>query len=311
MQSSYSRWWEGRIQWDKLSADSRSFARTIWLHVPLPSAKPIEIENDIPDKMEVIRCVHALAVALKHHLRGERDWSECTDLEQLLVNLPNVSYPAWLFQTVLTFWVQYNYAATNHPVTLTLHLSSAVERYRLLSPGVLDTQVLTHLLTHVDGFTGVISACERLLRTPIPLGYNIAISRIVWIFVFALPSQLWGELGWWSIAVTIITAYALFALAEIGLEIENVSFFLKGGGIFTKKGLFANHRMRQPWGEGPNDLDLDRYCNLLRLDLDDIMAHPQDSNKVCSTLRSNAVLVNVGDGYGTFEWLSRIGDNYF
>jgi len=61
-------------------------------------------------------------------------------------------------------------------------------------------------------------------------------------------------------------------------------------------------------------LDLDRYCNLLRLDLDDIMAHPQDSDsgvKACSTLRSNAVLVNIGDGYGTFEWLSRIGDNYF
>jgi len=91
MQSSYSRWWEGRIQWDKLSADSRSFARTIWLHVPLSSAKLIENGNDIPDKIEVIRCVHALAVALKHHLRGERDWSECSDLEQLLAHLPNVS----------------------------------------------------------------------------------------------------------------------------------------------------------------------------------------------------------------------------
>lgn len=33
----------------------------------------------------------------------------------------------------------------------------------------------------------------------------------------------------------------------------------------------------QPWGEGPNDLDLDRYCNLLALDLEDIMAHPQKS----------------------------------
>jgi len=50
-----------------------------------------------------------------------------------------------------------------------------------------------------------------------------------------LPSQLWGELGWWSIAVTIITAYALFALAEVGLEIENVSFFLKGGGILRRE----------------------------------------------------------------------------
>jgi len=94
MQSSYSRWWEGRIQWDKLSADSRSFARTIWLHVPLPSVNPIENANDIPDKVEVIGCVHALAVALKHHLRGERDWGECSDLEQLLAHLPNVNHPA-------------------------------------------------------------------------------------------------------------------------------------------------------------------------------------------------------------------------
>jgi ion channel-forming bestrophin family protein len=52
---------------------------------------PTEITNDIPDKVELIRCVHTLAVALKHHLRGERDWSECSDLEQLLAHLPNVS----------------------------------------------------------------------------------------------------------------------------------------------------------------------------------------------------------------------------
>lgn len=40
--------------------------------------------------------------------------------------------------------------------------------------------------------------------------------------MIALPSQLWRELKWWSIGVTILTAYALFALAEVGLEIENV-----------------------------------------------------------------------------------------
>lgn len=102
MQSSYSRWWEGRIQWDKLSADSRSFARTVWLHVPLPT--PTENPYDIPDKVEVIRCVHTLAVALKHHLRGERDWSECSDLEQLLAHLPNVSHPSWRLQTSLIFF---------------------------------------------------------------------------------------------------------------------------------------------------------------------------------------------------------------
>lgn len=108
-------------------------------------------------------------------------------------------------------------------MTIALYLSAFVERLRVETDPRIDTQVLTHLLAQMDGFTAVISACERLLRTPIPLGYNIAISRIVWIFVIALPSQLWRELRWYSIAVTMITAYALFALTEVGLEIENVS----------------------------------------------------------------------------------------
>jgi len=261
MQSSYNRWWDGRIQWDKLSAVSRSFARTIWLHVPIPDDKvPGTLQST--QKIEAMRCIHTFAVALKHHLRGERDWSECRDLKQLLLHIPN-----------------YNYNATNHPLTLTLYLSSHIETYRTQTK--IDTQVLTHLLTHLDVFTSILSACERLLRTPIPLGYNIAISRIVWIFVFALPSQLWRELRWWSIAVTMVTAYALFALAEVGLEIEN------------------------PWGEGPNDLDLDRYCNLLRLDLDGIMAYPQTPGGLgvqeVSASSSRTVLSEVVGGYGTFE----------
>jgi hypothetical protein len=50
------------------------------------------------------------------------------------------------------------------------------------------------------------------------------------------------------VLVTVVMAYMIFALAEVGLEIEN------------------------PWGDGPNDLDLDRYCMLLALDLEEIMA---------------------------------------
>ncbi len=102
-------------------------------------------------------------------------------------------------------------------------MSCYIEHVRLTTS--MDPQVYTHLLAHVEGLTAVVSACERLLRTPIPLGYNIAISRIVWIFVIGLPSQLWRELRWWSIGVTMLTAYALFALAEVGLEIENVCPF--------------------------------------------------------------------------------------
>lgn len=93
MQSSYNRWWEGREQWDKLSAGSRSFARTIWLHVPIPPGLDDDaIAKHVSEKTEAIRAICTLAVALKHHLRGERDWSECMDLKQLCSHLPNVSF---------------------------------------------------------------------------------------------------------------------------------------------------------------------------------------------------------------------------
>lgn len=236
MTASYNRWWEGRMQWDHLSAVSRSMARTVWLHVPPSGVEELTVVGimdegqGIRDKRAVIMVIRGLALALKHHLRGEREWDD-----------PEVLG----FKELVDGIGEYPYNSINHPLTLSLYLSAYVEHVRTTTP--IDTQVLTHLLTHVDTFTSIISACERLLRTPIPLGYQIAICRLVWFFILCVPSQMWRELRWWTVLVTVVIAYMVFALAEVGLEIEN------------------------PWGEGPNDLDLDRYCNLLALDLDEIM----------------------------------------
>ena len=91
MQASYNRWWDGRIQWDRLSTLSRSFARTIWIHVPEPAVVVGEEESSLHGKRLAIQCPHMLAVALKHHLRDERDWDSCIQLRDLLANLPDVS----------------------------------------------------------------------------------------------------------------------------------------------------------------------------------------------------------------------------
>jgi len=91
MQSSYNRWWEGRTQWDKISAVSRSFARTLWLHAPGISTTTESPKTFGMEKVEVIRCLHTLAIALKHHLRGEREWEDCHDLRNGLDHVPNVN----------------------------------------------------------------------------------------------------------------------------------------------------------------------------------------------------------------------------
>lgn len=89
MQSAYARWWEGRTEWDKISALTRNIARTIWLHIPVQKENP-DRKSDIEAKKQAITLLHAFAVALKHHLRGQRDWDKLPELRKLLSHLPHV-----------------------------------------------------------------------------------------------------------------------------------------------------------------------------------------------------------------------------
>jgi hypothetical protein len=106
----------------------------------------------------------------------------------------------------------------------------------------------------INGLVDVLTNCERILRTPIPLAYNIAISQtgtsshiqlmVVWVFVILLPFQLVQLFQWVTIPASMVSAYILFGLLHISYEIEN------------------------PFGYDINDLDLDRYCRGLAIDLD-------------------------------------------
>src|SRR5271169_1418573 len=66
----------------------------------------------------------------------------------------------------------------------------------------------------------------------------------VWVFCILLPFQLVQLFGWVTIPASMITAYILFGLLNISYQIEN------------------------PFGYDINDLDLDRYCRGLAIDLD-------------------------------------------
>lgn len=96
MSSAYARWWEGRTEWDKISALSRNIARTIWLHVPEQKASSTVGPSDADTKEHAITLLHAFAVALKHHLRGQRDWDKLDELKKLLSSLPHVRLPPTL-----------------------------------------------------------------------------------------------------------------------------------------------------------------------------------------------------------------------
>lgn len=94
----------------------------------------------------------------------------------------------------------------------------------------------------------MLAGTERVLNTPLPVAYSIAISQITWVYVMMLPFQLWHALQWITIPGTIVGAYIILGIAAIGREIEN------------------------PFGRDENDLPLDKFCQGLEDEINVIAA---------------------------------------
>jgi hypothetical protein len=105
-------------------------------------------------------------------------------------------------------------------------------------------------VTALAALTDTQSSAERVLTTPLPVGYNILISQIVLLYTYLLPFQLFSTLGWITIPGTVAAAYIIIGLAAIGNELEN------------------------PFGNDVNDLPLDHYCEELQRELDTLTSVP-------------------------------------
>ncbi|TFK50425.1 UPF0187-domain-containing protein [Heliocybe sulcata] len=105
--SSFERYNEGRRYWSQIVLASRTFARTVWFHVPdtmalgPDSAKLSEDEKKgrvVVEKKTVINLLEAFAIAVKHYLRGE-DGIYYVDLYHLVKFLPSYALPTGLPST--------------------------------------------------------------------------------------------------------------------------------------------------------------------------------------------------------------------
>ncbi|MEA5516524.1 bestrophin family ion channel, partial [Nodularia sp. UHCC 0506] len=93
-----------------------------------------------------------------------------------------------------------------------------------------------------------LGACERILKTPIPLAYTIHLKQLLLLYCCLLPFQLVESLGWWTGLIVALISFTLFGIEAIGLEIEN------------------------PFGYDANDLPLDAICNTMKRNIDDLIS---------------------------------------
>lgn len=68
-----------------------------------------------------------------------------------------------------------------------------------------------------------IGACQRILKTPLPLVYSIKIRRFIALFLLTLPFALLERLSadWLVPFGTMLVAYPLMSLDQIGVELQN------------------------------------------------------------------------------------------
>jgi len=76
-------------------------------------------------------------------------------------------------------------------------------------------------------------ACERIVRSNVPVSYSRHTSRFLSVWCFTLPFVLVNALGWMMIPTVFLVCWGLFVIEEVGHSIEdpfNVHMFVSGTG---------------------------------------------------------------------------------
>jgi putative membrane protein len=188
----YDRWWEARKLWGGIVNQSRNLVISGLSYGP----------TDAAWQDELVRWAAVFPHVVRSSLRGEPPSPEVSALLG----------PEAAAQLA---------AADHMPSVVAMHLGGllrdacermAMDRYAFLQ---IDRE-RAMLMDHVG-------ACERILKTPLPRVYAIKIRRFITIFLVTMPLALLHRLSneWFVPVMTMLVAYPLISLDQIGVELEN------------------------------------------------------------------------------------------
>ncbi|KAF2019337.1 UPF0187-domain-containing protein [Aaosphaeria arxii CBS 175.79] len=267
--SAYERYTEGRKYWAQLVLVSQNLARTIWVHAPEREGE--FAKDDLLAKVSALNLIVAFSRSLMHKIRFEPG----IDYDRLRERIDYLDTFAKAAEAHIPKQKEYGkMKAVGEYLGVTFAESNPRKRVkRSKKPlGNLPLEILTHISAYIHSLIDnetlkvpayqnqavtstvllneILVGVERVLHTPLPIAYSIAISQITWVYVMMLPFQLWAQLRWVTIPGSIFAAYIILGIAAIGREIEN------------------------PFGNDVNDLPLEAFCEELEMDLDILMSQP-------------------------------------
>ena len=222
--ASYDRYWEGRKIIGSMVVNARDLARQSASYVS---------ELAPANRARIASYLVAYFSCVRHYLRQEREWPDLEGVlsERELAEVAAVRAPPLL----VAKWL----SDVFHAESQLGHLSE--ERLRLLDSSVSDL---------IDQW----GSADRIVLTPIPFAYAHHIKGFLTIFCFTAPFSLLSTLWWYTPLASVIVAYALYGIDEIGVEIE------------------------EPFGYDPNDLPLDEIGRVLGIDIHQMLPTSENEN---------------------------------
>jgi putative membrane protein len=189
--ASYDRWWEARKLWGGIVNQSRNLA-----------IKAVEYGPDDPRWTEAfVRATGVFCHAARLSLRGERAAEALVrvlDDEPLAARIVGARHlPTAVARRLAQLLAQ-------------ARADASVDGFTLLA----FDRDLAMLIDHVGG-------CERILKTPTPRVHAIKLRRFILLYLLGLPLALASSSPWIAPIATMLVAYPLLAIDQIGHELEN------------------------------------------------------------------------------------------
>ena len=192
----HERWWEARKLWGGIVNQSRN--------IVIEALNYSEVSNCGPQeslwRKEMVKWTITFSYAAKESLRNSKNFNNLNGLlsKQELDELKSaVHMPLFVAAKIASLLQQ---ARFSHHIDG--FVFSELEGQRIL------------LIDHIG-------ACERILKTPMPLVYAIKARRFILIFLLLLPFSLTEKLGFSAVFIFFLVAYPLLYLDRIGVELQN------------------------------------------------------------------------------------------
>lgn len=192
----HERWWEARKLWGGIVNQSRNIVVEALSYGNTLNVGP---QQHLWFK-DMVKWTIAFSFATKESLRNGKNFDELSDLlnEQELDALKS---------------------AVHMPLFVAGKIADLLQQARH------SHQIDSFVFMGMEGQRGLlidhIGACERILKTPMPLVYAIKVRRFILIFLLLLPFSLIENLWFSAIFVFFLVAYPLLSLDRIGIELQN------------------------------------------------------------------------------------------